>query len=130
MSTFLPHGRNLIINVRVIFETLLKMRKYFFGLLVFAIVLVLCNSCMKPATAYGSLYTPTVLDTTATATLKQLQEGRNLFINNCGNCHNIPVPESYSSSDWRLVLQQMVPRTGMSSAQASLVYKYVTKGKP
>jgi cytochrome c5 len=105
------------------------MKKYLFGLLIFALVLVISSSCKKDTANYDYLYTPTAIDTTSTATLAQLQQGRKLYINNCGNCHSIPSPDSYSGADWYSILSQMVPRTGLNSGEASLISKYLNRGQ-
>ena len=105
------------------------MKKYIFGLISIAVVILLSNGCAKNNVNYDFLYTPTGLDTTATATLVQLQQGRKLFINSCGNCHSIPSPDSYTVADWNSILANMVRRTSLSNAEAILVKKYVSRGK-
>jgi hypothetical protein len=105
------------------------MKKMLFGFLVIAIVLVISNGCAKDNTNYDFLYTPTAIDTTANASLAQLQQGRKLFINNCGNCHSVPSPDSYTVVNWKSILSNMVPKTSLSKADAALVSKYVTRGK-
>jgi cytochrome c2 len=77
----------------------------------------------------SSLYVPTSSDTTVNATLAELQQGRTLFINNCGACHSLYSPDSYSVSQWKNIISQMAPRTSMTSSQVTLVTKYVCKGK-
>ena len=87
------------------------------------------TGCQKNTANSGSLYTPTSADVTALASLKDLQDGRALYVNNCGECHGFYLPENYSPSQWTSILNSMAPRTGMSDAQKKLVKKYVTKGK-
>jgi hypothetical protein len=91
------------------------------------LVLVVLVSCSKNSTA--SLYTPTTSDVTATATLDELTQGRTLYINNCGSCHNLYSPDNYSVSGWNSVLSSMAPKTSMTTSQVTLVKKYVTRGK-
>jgi hypothetical protein len=86
-------------------------------------------SCKKDIVSPNSLYTPTSADVTATASLLDLQTGRTLFINNCGQCHNYYAPENYSPSQWTSILNSMGPRTGMTQSEIQLVKKYVSKGK-
>ena len=94
---------------------------------------LLLNACSKEMPASGStsgsIYIPTVSDVTVTATLTELKEGRTLYVNNCGACHGLYSPDSFSSSSWSNILSNMAPRTGLSSADAELVLKYVTRGK-
>ena len=88
------------------------------------------SGCAKTAsTTTDSMYVPTAADVTATATLADLQNGRTLYISNCGSCHSLALPESYTAAQWRSLLPNMTPRTSLTSAQVTLVTKYVTKGK-
>ena len=98
--------------------------------LVFVVVLFLIGSCKKDLGSTGSsLYTPTSADATTKATLAELQQGYSLYISNCGSCHSLYVPESFTPSQWTSVLGSMAPKTQLSSSQIQLVYKYVSKGK-
>lgn len=91
-------------------------------------VLVLLNSgCSKSSTS-SSLYTPTSSDVTSTATLADLQQGRTLYMNNCGACHSLYSPDDYTPSQWKTIISSMGPRTSMSSSQILLVTKYVSRG--
>jgi hypothetical protein len=92
------------------------------------IVFIALNSCQKNNPDSSQLYVPSTSDATATATLKDLQDGRALYINNCGACHSYYLPENYSASQWRSIISSMAPRTSLSSSQVALVTKYVTKG--
>jgi hypothetical protein len=94
-----------------------------------AIVLILVVSCSKTNADTSGLYTPTNADVTSSATLEQLQQGRALYINNCGNCHGLYSPDNFSSSQWSNIMNAMGPNTSMTSAQKALVLKYVTRGR-
>jgi hypothetical protein len=93
----------------------------------FILIVGISISCSKSTT--GSLYTPTSADATATATLEELQQGRTLYINNCGACHNLYSPDDYSVSGWKSVISNMAPKTSMNASQVTLVTKYVTRGQ-
>jgi hypothetical protein len=96
-------------------------------LIILILILGVAVSCNKNTS--NSIYVPTSADATATATLDELTEGRTLYINNCGRCHNLYSPDDYAVSGWTSVLNNMAPKTGMSTSQVSLVKKYVTRGK-
>jgi hypothetical protein len=105
------------------------MRKIFLSCLSLILVILLNSSCQKDNASLGALYTPTAADVTATATLQELQQGRSLLINNCERCHGLYSPDTYTPTDWKMILQNMVPRTGLTNANATLVTKYVCRGK-
>jgi mono/diheme cytochrome c family protein len=90
--------------------------------------LLITVSCTKKGGDTSSLYTPAAADVTATATLQELQQGRALYIDNCNACHQLFSPDTYSPSQWRNILSNMSARAGLSSSQAQLVTKYVTRG--
>lgn len=93
------------------------------------VVVVLVISCTKSGNDTISLYIPTSADVTANATLPELQQGRALYINNCGQCHGLYSTDNYSSSQWSGIISSMAPKTRMSSSEILLVTKYVTRGK-
>jgi mono/diheme cytochrome c family protein len=95
-----------------------------------AIIAILFTGCSKSLTTNAdSLYVPTAADATPTATLADLQAGRTLFANNCGRCHSLYSPDSFSAASWKSIVPGMASRAGLSSAQASQVIKYVTRGQ-
>jgi hypothetical protein len=96
--------------------------------LVLILVLGLSGSCSKDSSS-SNLYTPTSADVTANATLSELQQGRTLYLNNCGNCHNLYSPDDFSPAIWKSYISTMAPRTNMNTSQVSLVTKYVCRGK-
>jgi cytochrome c5 len=91
--------------------------------------LVVMASCNKQTVSPSSLYTPTTADTSAYATLLELQQGRSLYINKCNACHDLYAPESYTPSTWRGIMGSMAPKTNMTSVETQNVTKYVSKGK-
>ena len=96
----------------------------------FAFASILFTGCSKNLTTNtDSLYVPKAADATSNATLADLQAGRTIFINNCGRCHNLNSPDSYSASNWKSIIPTMAPRAGLSATNTALVTKYVTKGK-
>lgn len=90
---------------------------------------LLVSSCSKSGSNSGSIYQPTSADVTANATIDQLQQGRALYVSNCNACHYLYSPDDFIANTWPSIIAQMGPRTNMSSAQISLVTKYLTRGK-
>jgi hypothetical protein len=91
---------------------------------------VVMMSCTKAPNSTGDLYVPTSADATANATLTELQQGRILYIDNCGSCHGLYSPDSFTTSKWKNnIMPSMGPETSMNSTEKTLVTKYVTRGK-
>lgn len=107
-----------------------NMKKLYFLPVMLLVIAVFMGGCKKDATVSSdSLYTPTLANVTANATLQELQEGRALYISNCNRCHGYYMPESYSPTQWKSTLSSMGPKAGMSSSDLLLVTKYVYMGK-
>ncbi|HKI88672.1 MAG TPA: hypothetical protein VKA38_06570 [Draconibacterium sp.] len=103
------------------------MKKFkWFGLVVF--LSFLGTSCSKNDLSISGLYVPASTDVTSNATLNELTQGRQLYIDNCGHCHTLFSPDSFTAGQWKSILSVMAPRTPMSAAEVKLVTKYVTKG--
>ena len=91
-------------------------------------ILIGCSKDSSLKTNSSSLYVPTSSDTTTNATLPELQQGRALYINNCGACHGLYSPDTYSASNWKSIISIMGGRTSMTSSEITLVTKYVCRG--
>ncbi|MCX6272368.1 MAG: hypothetical protein NTU44_14370 [Bacteroidetes bacterium] len=104
-------------------------RKVCLSMVMSIVLLLSVMSCKKDSTNTNSLYTPTLADTTATATLAELQQGRQLYIDNCGKCHTLYNPDSYSATQWKAFISNMAPKTNLTSSEITLVSKYVCRGK-
>ena len=103
--------------------------KFFRLTMPLAFTAILFTGCSKTLTTNAdSLYVPTAADATSTATLADLQAGRTLFINDCGRCHSLYSPDSFSPASWKSIVPGMASRAGLSTTQASQVSKYVTRG--
>ncbi len=103
------------------------MRKMKWIILTFSLGLL--GSCKKSDITSSNLYVPTSSDVTTNATLSELQQGRTLYINNCGVCHGLYSPDDYSASGWKRVMAGMAPRTDMNASQITITTKYLCRGK-
>jgi mono/diheme cytochrome c family protein len=92
-------------------------------------LLISIAGCSKSNTSGSSLYTPTISDVTATATLSDLQQGRTLYMNNCNACHGLYSPDDYTSGQWKTIISGMGPRTGLPASDIALITKYVSRGQ-
>jgi hypothetical protein len=107
----------------------MKTKKTLFLSASFLTMLFLISGCTKTTNDTSSLYIPSASDVTANATLQELQQGRELYVNYCNRCHGLYTPENYTPTQWKSILSNMGPRTTMTSSDILLVTKYVSKGK-
>jgi mono/diheme cytochrome c family protein len=104
-----------------------SIKKIYLTVLVISMI-VMIEGCSKKSSDTGGLYVPTSADATANATLQDLEQGRALYINNCGACHSLFSPDSYTPAQWGSIINNMAPKTNMSASEILLVSKYVTRG--
>jgi mono/diheme cytochrome c family protein len=73
------------------------------------------------------LYTPGEknVNKVEVASLAELQQGHDLYKNNCGSCHKLYTPDSRSNDSWQKVLVSMAPKAKLDQAQSDLIYKYL-----
>ena len=107
----------------------MKTLKNYFVMILSLVLFIIIAGCTKKNTDTGSLYVPASTDVTINATLSELQQGRDLYINNCARCHSLYTPDNYSPAQWKVILSSMAPKTNLSSSQILLVTKYVSRGK-
>ena len=63
--------------------------------------------------------------------LTKLEQGRSIFLANCGRCHEHQFPDTVSSSDWHAVVPGMSWNAGLSKndQQTLLAYLLAAKAK-
>jgi mono/diheme cytochrome c family protein len=59
------------------------------------------------------------------ASLAELQQGHELYLNNCGKCHKLPKVGSLSNPQWKKTLEVMAPKAKLTNDQSYLVYRYL-----
>lgn len=59
------------------------------------------------------------------ASLSELQQGHDLYVNNCGKCHKLPNPGSRSNTQWKKTLEIMIPKAKLNNDQSYLIYRYI-----
>ncbi len=58
---------------------------------------------------------------------KELQKGRDLYINKCGSCHTLFLPEKYNAVQWKFQVGRMADKANLTSGQTAEIFKYVSK---
>jgi hypothetical protein len=61
-----------------------------------------------------------------TASLAELQQGKEIFSNKCGRCHKLPKPEKHMPEEWTKILEKMAPKAKLTADQTALVFKYIS----
>ncbi len=58
--------------------------------------------------------------------LAELQQGRTLLVQKCGNsCHVTPMPSSHPAAEWPKKLDEMAERSHLQPMQRALIEKYL-----
>lgn len=75
-----------------------------------------------------ALYVPVSNQVTTQSELADLNTGRQLYINKCGGCHTLILPEKHTAGQWAEWMTKMEHRAGATSAESELILKYLSKG--
>jgi len=74
----------------------------------------------------ASLYLPTENDAqNKNTTLAKLQEGRTMYLNSCGSCHNLHLPSEYTLQEWTEVMSDMQKRAKINDTQKETILLYL-----
>lgn len=92
-------------------------------IVVTAFAVVALIACTK------SLYEPNARNTAKNADIVQLQQGRELYLNKCGKCHELFSPNKYNKTNWTKWVDRMAPKAKLTADEKAKVLAYVTKGK-
>ena len=112
--------------------TLQNMKNYKQGLLSlirFKFIYLLFSGIFIVLSCKSALYLPTEAHTSAGISLKELQIGRELYVNRCGSCHTLYLPEQFTPTHWKSTLEVMKPKAKLTSAECNLITKYLNKGR-
>jgi hypothetical protein len=90
-------------------------------------ILIAITIISAVACTTSKLYTPGEknVNKVETATLAELQQGRDLFVKSCDKCHKLPKIDSRNNESWKKVIGFMAPKAKLNNDQAELIYKYV-----
>lgn len=56
-------------------------------------------------------------------------QGKTIFENSCGTCHDLPNPTAFTSVQWVGIMNAMAPKAKLTDEQHQLVYDYVVSVK-
>ncbi|MCZ2083771.1 MAG: cytochrome C [Flavobacteriales bacterium] len=66
---------------------------------------------------------------TKTITAEYLAQGKTIFDNSCGKCHDLPNPADHNAQDWVGIMNSMAPKAHLNDAQHQMVYDYIVSVK-
>jgi len=73
------------------------------------------------------LYIPTSTDSQKTGiSVDTLVMGRNLYVTNCGSCHNLYKGEHFTKSEWARVMPVMQKKAKINNEQRTMIVKYLS----
>jgi mono/diheme cytochrome c family protein len=95
----------------------------------FKTILLLLSLFTGMAAYNQKLYKPTLADARRTGiTTDTLMLGRKLYVNNCGSCHNLYMPDQYSKKEWETVVPRMQKKAKITDQQAQAILNYLKSG--
>jgi len=101
------------------FSLMFSKKTYAILMLVISVVAFACSS---------ALYVPTVNQETETTSLSELQAGRKLYVQKCGGCHTLYLPEKYTKAEWQHWINKMDTKVKMDTLEKEQILKYLSKG--
>ncbi len=72
-----------------------------------------------------ALYKPLPEQFSSVATYNQLVKGRQLYVNSCGGCHSLYLPNHYEESVWATNLDEMQERSKINDDEKALILAYL-----
>jgi mono/diheme cytochrome c family protein len=76
------------------------------------------------------LFLPTIQDAQRSGVpLTELQQGRSIYVNKCGSCHNLYLPEQYKPMVWQEYLEKMQTRAGINDDEKTAILKYINSAQ-
>lgn len=66
---------------------------------------------------------------TKTITAEHLAQGKTIFDNSCGKCHDLPNPADHNAQDWVGIMNSMAPKAKLNEDQHQMVYDYIVSVK-
>jgi hypothetical protein len=60
-----------------------------------------------------------------TASLVDLQKGREIYAEKCGQCHRVYKPEKFSLKKWGDILAVMAPKAKLTEIEQEYIFRYI-----
>ena len=93
-----------------------------------ALRVVLLSGALCVVGCASSLYVPTADDVRAGGSLTTLLQGREVYVQKCGSCHLLYLPETLGEAEWGNRLNEMAGRAKLSVSEKEIVFEYLKSG--
>jgi hypothetical protein len=87
------------------------------------IVIIACNKKAMPVITSRTNEPPPAKSITDVK--PDLETGKTIFINRCGNCHGLPKADDFTAKRWDGILLYMIPRARLNSEQGIHITAYL-----
>lgn len=98
--------------------------KKFFVIAILVLIVIACNKKAMPAMSDRTVDPPKP-ESPVTNVKPDLAQGKIIFTNKCGKCHDLPDPAKYKAERWDGILRTMIPRAGLNRVQEVHLAAYV-----
>ena len=88
-------------------------------------VIVVCLMLVVYVGCSPALYQPTIEFANDHATLEQLTAGRKAYVDKCGSCHSLYLPQRYTKEVWIHNLDDMQERSHVNNSEKALILMYL-----
>lgn len=72
------------------------------------------------------LYVPDERDVSPGTTLADLKRGRELYVEKCGSCHTLVLPERYPAHEWEGNVGRMQARARLDTLEKRAILQYLS----
>jgi cytochrome c5 len=62
----------------------------------------------------------------ATVLTPELAEGKSLYENNCGKCHDLYKASDFNAEQWKPIVLRMAPKARLDEKEGQKIYNYLT----
>ena len=91
-------------------------------LTIISISVTLCSCSPKTGTV---LYTPAQNDATASVSYEQLVAGRKIYVEKCGSCHNLKLPQTLTEPEWKTAVDKMQARSKITDEEKQTILDFL-----
>ena len=91
-----------------------------------ATIIMACATTMKPITEASFKKIPHRWNN---YTFADFSRGRDLYLTNCGGCHQLHLPAEFTEEQWSTILSTMIERAKLGDAEQELIFRYLLTEK-